>query len=513
MSLLSNMDFSVREKLYLGTGLIATSGSSVALAALLITGSWVLFFLTVAATGMTAGIIGVVAQRLAATIDRLVNDIEAIESGEFDHEVSTERTDEIGDIFRALDSLRISLKNRIERIEEAQTQAEKRRRQAEQAESELKNEIQHRKEVFEQYAQDYKNIMAACANGDLSRRLPTDSDDESMRQIATSFNAMMTDLEDVIIEITTTAQQLQQLNSEILDEVDEIKTTSEQMDESIAEITDGASNQDALIEDITEKMTSLSASFEEVASHSDEVAELTQTAADSALDVQTKTTEAARDIQQIETISQDTIKTVQKLDEEMNQVSEIVDLIDEIAEQTNILALNASIEAARADHEGDGFAVVAEEVKQLAERTREATDDIATVIGSVHAMTEDAVADIETMGQRVSESVSTIDRAVSELNDVVEIISNANNGVQSISDATDNQATAAQEVVIAAKEVGDISTETKTEATSVLALTEEQTNSLTIMSDHMKTLEGYSEILDEKSALFSTEQDTDTYIH
>mgnify|MGYP006286218865 CR=1 FL=1 len=493
---------SLERKLYLGTGLVGLSGTSVAVAAYLITGHLVLTGLTIVATVVTAGVLGTATHLLLGTIDELVADINAIESGELDHEVTTTRDDELGEMFRSLDSLRQSLKSRIE-------EAEAERQQAAAAEAELETEIEHRKHEFEQYAAAYGERMDACADGDLTHRLPTDSDDDSMQRIATRFNEMIADIEAVIAGMESTADELDAVNREMVSKADEVRSHSEEVDDAVDGIAEDARTQHELIEEILEELTTLSSTFEEVASQADEVATRTRRAADSAADVQSTTADAAAEIRRVESESADTIATVRELEAAMDEVRSVVELIDEIAEQTNILALNASIEAARAGEAGEGFAVVADEVKNLAAETQDATADIESTISEATEKTQAATADIEAMGERVSSSVATIDRAVDELDSVVETITEANDGVQAIDTATDEQAAAVREIVQSAEAVGEISTQTRSNAETAAAATHEQTDLVGQLSEDARTLTSHITDIEAEIGAFRTSTTAD----
>jgi methyl-accepting chemotaxis protein len=406
------MELSLKTKLYLGSALVVVSGTSVAVAALVVTGSGLLTILTLGATVVTAGVLGISARRLVQLVDALVADMEAIADGDLDRNITTTRTDELGDMFRSLESMRADLTHRIDDAEQARQEAKAKQQRAEDAEAELEAEIRTQQEEFEEYARRYSTLMADCAAGNLSCRLPTDSDSDAMAEIAMSFNDMMADIEATVADITAFTTRLQAANANILDEAEQLEAKSEEVSDSVADIAAGADEQDELIQQITEEMTALSSSFEEVAAQSEDVATNTQEAAETATQVQDAATDAANEIETIKTESAATIDQVRELTEEMDRVGEIVELIDDIAEQTNILALNASIEAARAGEAGEGFAVVADEVKQLAARTRDATDEIESVIDSVQSTTEQTATNMESMSEQVTRGYETIDDAV-----------------------------------------------------------------------------------------------------
>jgi methyl-accepting chemotaxis protein len=115
-------------------------------------------------------------------------------------------------------------------------------------------------------------------------------------------------------------------------------------------------------------------------------------------------------------------QSIAELDETVERISEIATLIDEVAEQTNVLALNASIEATRAGEAGDGFAVVADEVKQLAEKTHDQTEEIEAFVTTVESETDQAVETLENVNESVSLAIGTSQDATTHLKQIQERI-------------------------------------------------------------------------------------------
>jgi methyl-accepting chemotaxis protein len=171
-------------------------------------------------------------------------------------------------------------------------------------------------------------------------------------------------------------------------------------------------------------------------------------------------------------------ETVRALGKSSDQIGEIVSVIDDIADQTNLLALNAAIEAARAGEQGRGFAVVADEVRKLAERTTKATKEIAAMIKQIQIDTGGAVSSMEEGTREVENGIELADKAGSALRDIVEISQSLTAMVAQIAAASGQQSSASEQI---AKNVEAISAVTGETAggTQQIARAAEDLNRLT----------------------------------
>ncbi|MGA9120472.1 MAG: methyl-accepting chemotaxis protein, partial [Bacteroidota bacterium] len=170
--------------------------------------------------------------------------------------------------------------------------------------------------------------------------------------------------------------------------------------------------------------------------------------------------------------------TVKALGKSSDQIGEIIGVIDDIADQTNLLALNAAIEAARAGEQGRGFAVVADEVRKLAERTTKATKEIAGMIKAIQADTTGAVSSMAEGTKEVDEGIKLADKAGVSLNEIVEVSQKVTDMVSQIAAASEEQSSASEQI---SKNVEAISTVTAETAQGVqqIARAAEDLNRLT----------------------------------
>jgi methyl-accepting chemotaxis protein len=141
-----------------------------------------------------------------------------------------------------------------------------------------------------------------------------------------------------------------------------------------------------------------------------------------------------------------TAKRVEELGKSSDQIGRIVNVINDIADQTNLLALNAAIEAARAGEQGRGFAVVADEVRKLAERTSSATKEIAKMIQTLQSETQVAVTAMEEGRKRVDEGVQTTAQAGNSLKEIIGTSENVGSVITQIATAASQQSSATEQI-------------------------------------------------------------------
>lgn len=274
-----------------------------------------------------------------------------------------------------------------------------------------------------------KNI--ATGEGDLTARITLNQKDE-IGSIVKHFNHFMEKLQTLIgqtQQITdTVAQQTQALGK------------------------DASANKDANDHQL-EALTLVATAVNEMASAIQEVARNTADAADEAKTASSKSEHGQRTvyetIAQIQLLSeqvQSAAGLIAHVEEEANKVNSVIDVIGGIAEQTNLLALNAAIEAARAGEQGRGFAVVADEVRTLASRTQESTQDIQRMLQKLQQGVKDAVSAMDTSRDSAQETVKTTEGAGKTLDEVKDAVTNITRMVIQIAAAAEEQSEVTEDI-------------------------------------------------------------------
>lgn len=272
----------------------------------------------------------------------------------------------------------------------------------------------------------------AIAAGDLTiADLKIQSNDE-LGELTDAINRMKEGLRLMIGSVATTAER--------------VASASEQMSSAATQQAQGAETQRQQADHVATAMTEMAATVLQVSENSNKAADAARNAAELAKNGGKIVEDAIAKMRAIaESVGQSSQK-VEGLGRSSNQIGEIVGVIDEIADQTNLLALNAAIEAARAGEQGRGFAVVADEVRKLAERTSKATKEISSMIRGIQAETKTAVEAMQGGSRQVQEGVETTAQAGRSLADIIRTADKVGEMVSYIAAASAQQSNATEEV-------------------------------------------------------------------
>ncbi len=400
---------------------------------------------------------------------------EALAREEFGADVLDEHVP--GEFGESLAEMQAGLENRITELEESRERIERQR-----------EEVERRNEALEADADRCRAVLRKCAEGDFTHRVSIESDHEAMREIGDGLNAMLDDVEDTLHTVQTLADEVDEVGEEVSTSVSEMEKASAEVSQSAEGISIATDQQNGRFEEVLGEMSDLSATIQEIASTADGVADLSDHAAGRARSGRETASDAIEELERIERRSATIVDRIETLDEELAEVSDVVEVIDGIAEETNLLAVNASIEAARAGSQGSRFAVVANEIKSLSEETGEATQEVDEMVSDVQSSAKAAVDEIDQMQRDVVDGAETIEESLAVLEEIADHVQEANDGVQSINDATDEQARTSQGVVTMVDEATEQSEQTLQETSSVAAAAEEQTATISEISNAARSL-------------------------
>jgi len=288
------------------------------------------------------------------------------------------------------------------------------------------------------------NEMGDLADGDLTVRAQVTEDitgaiADSMNYTIDELRTLVTGVNNAAIQVTQKTAQAQSISAELLG---------------------AAERQSKEIEETTAQVLQVSRSISEVSSTAEEGARVAQRSLAAADKGRAAVQNSITGMNDIREQIQETSKRIKRLGESSQEIGEIVELISDITEQTNVLALNAAIQAASAGEAGRGFSVVAEEVQRLAERSGEATKQIGAIVKTIQADTQDAVAAMEKSTMGVVEGAKLSDAAGQALSEIDYVSKNLAQLIQTISQATNTQANATTRVAQNMQEILEITRQT-----------------------------------------------------
>lgn len=265
---------------------------------------------------------------------------------------------------------------------------------------------------------------------------------QSIEMLATSAEESSSS----ILEMTATSDEVAENVGELAASVRETVSSIEEMAYSIREVAKNVDGLSLTAEETSSSMNQMDVSIDQVQSNANETARLSEEVAMDAEKGAEAILKTISEIYRIKESSQEAVSVISNLNFRIEAIGQILDTIDEVAEQTNLLALNAAILSAQAGEHGKGFQVVAEQIKELADRSSASTKDISDLIKTIQQESKNAIAAVERGALRVESGVEVSNEAERALKKITESSQKSTNMVRAIARATVEQAKGSKQV-------------------------------------------------------------------
>lgn len=379
---------------------------------------------------------GILLTRLIAhPLQKLKQAAGEVASGNLSTVVEAHSTDEIG-------SLTESFNLMVENVKNALNDVKKEKAAVEQKVDEAVHSSENQRRYLAQNVEHMLQAMDQFASGDLTVHIHAESDGE-IGQLFNGFNLAVGNVRQMLRRVDEATKATREASHNISKSGQELSILAQEQSNKSEEVF-------MAIEEMVNTIVDNSRTANLMADRTSKNGDI---ARQGGVVVQ----QTVEKIRKIASVVNDSASTVEQLGESCQAIGEIVHVIDEIADQTNLLALNAAIEAARAGEQGRGFAVVADEVRKLAERTSGATSEIAEMIQNIQKESQKAVDAMQLGINEVNEGIRLADNAGSALSEVVEGVSDTVLNITQIASASEEQSVKSEQISASAEKISSVS--------------------------------------------------------
>lgn len=308
--------------------------------------------------------------------------------------------------------------------------------------------------------------------GDLSYKIRMTGFNE-LQDLASNFDSMTSNLRKMITKISVSSEQIVAASEEMTASTEQTGVASTQVAQTISQVAQGAAVQKESIDSAKQMLEKLAISINTISQNTLDIKQLSSKAADSVQDGSGAVNTAREQMANIEQTVSEASKIIYKLNDHSVEIGNIIATISGIAGQTNLLALNAAIEAARAGEQGKGFAVVADEVRKLAEQSEMAAKQIARLIIGVQKGTTKAVDAMNEGNLQARKGSEIVGIACDAFSDIAGVVQQTSDQVEQISKAIEQIGGDSKAIVSEMQDIEVISKDTSSQTESVAAATEE----------------------------------------
>jgi len=392
---------------------------------------------------------------------------EMISGGNYDISLKIKSNDEVGQLAHGLNTMAQKIKENIAQVDKKSAEAENARAEADKLATESKNNADYLRNSIH----NILKCMTLFSKGDLTIKIDIDSKDV-IGELANGINETVKNIHRAILGVN--------------DAVQATASSSAEISSSTEEMAAGASMQVEQTRGVVASINEITSSIEETANNANVASNMAQESSSQAKIGVQKVQKSQEGMKKIVESTQSTGAIISSLTNKTNQIDIIAQVIDEIADQTNLLALNAAIEAARAGEQGRGFAVVADEVRKLAERTTKATKEIAETIKSIQIEAKEANGSMANASQVVEDGLRLTNEVESVLNNILQSSEKVFVEISKVANASKQQTILASEVSTNVENIKNVTDET----TVVISQVAEAAEDLNKLTENLSMLVG-----------------------
>jgi methyl-accepting chemotaxis protein len=385
----------------------------------------IIFFVSLIASVLLSLLI---VPRINSSIIKPVSELntasQKVSSGDLNVYLNIASKDEIGTLAESFQFMVDNIKNMNHQLHEEKKSVEEKVVVA------IKD-VEEQREYLSANVNKILEEMRNFAGGDLTVSLTAEKDDE-IGKLFNGFNLAVENIRNALISVT--------------EAIDATASAGTQISSSTEEMAAGAQEQSSQTMEVASSIEEITKTILEAAKNASSASEAAANAGEIAKSGGKTVNETIEGMNRIAEVVKKSAATVEALGKSSDEIGEIVQVINDIADQTNLLALNAAIEAARAGEQGRGFAVVADEVRKLAERTTKATKEIASMITQIQKETKGAVIAMQEGTKEVEKGKELANKAGDSLKQIIAGSEKVVEMVNQVADASEEQSTAAEKI-------------------------------------------------------------------